>query len=120
VYLGESTDTATAYAVDYDIDYDSDLNGGMDDDEDNAGTASYVSGDVLEIPLSPYMIQKIRLFIKGADGSLIASEDIYVEKTYIEDIEIDPDMIIFEDVTESEKEKIEEIKKILIEMKMEI
>lgn len=88
----------------------------MDDDEDNAGTASYISGDVIEVPLSPYMLQRIRVYLKDVDGNIIESQDIRLEKTYIDDVEIDPDTIIFEDVTESEKEKIEALKKILIEL----
>lgn len=116
VYLGESSDEVVAYAIDYDIDHDSDLNGGADDDEDNKGTASYVSGDVIEIPLSQYKTQKVRIFIKDADGNVLASEDIEIEKTYIEETEIDPSTIIFEDVTESEKEKIEALKSELLKL----
>jgi PKD repeat protein len=96
LYLGESTDAATAYIIDYDIEHDSDLNGGMDDDADNIGTASYVSGDIAEIPLSPYKVQKIRVYLKDETGNIIASEDIRVEKTYIDELSIDPDTIIFE------------------------
>ncbi len=116
VYMGESTDEAKQYIIDYDIENDTDLNGWVDDDEDNKGTASYISGDIAEIPLSMYNTQTIRVYIKDADGNIIGSEDIQIEKTYIEDVLIDPDMIIFEGVTESEKKKIETLKRILLDL----
>ena len=85
----------------------------MDDDEDNAGTASHTSGDVAEIPLSPFKIQKVRMYARNVDGNIIGSQDITIEKTYIEEKEIDPNSIVFDDITESEKEKIEKLKTIL-------
>jgi len=116
VYLGESSDPAVAYVIDYDIENDSDLNGGLDDDEDNKWTASYLAGDVMEIPFSPYALQTIRVYTKDESGNILASEDIILEKNYIEEVEINPDMIIFENVTESEKEKIEALKAVLIKL----
>jgi len=85
----------------------------MDDDEDNVGTASYTSGDVTEIPLSPFKTQKVRMYVKNAEGSIIGSQDILIEKTYIKEKDIDPSTIIFDDITESEREKIERLKTIL-------
>jgi PKD repeat protein len=116
VYLWESDEATTVYGIDYDIENDSDLNGWADDDEDNKGTASYVSGDVAEIPLSNFNIQKIRVFIKDADGNILWTEDIEIEKTYIEEKDIDPDTIIFEGVSESEREKIELLKSSLLKL----
>ncbi len=116
VYMGESIDSATVYGIDYDIENDSDLNGWADDDEDNKGTASYVSGDVIEIPLSPYNTQNVRLFLKDAEGNVLGTQDFTIEKTYIEEQNIDPDTIVFEWVSESEKEKIEALKAILLKL----
>jgi PKD repeat protein len=116
VYLWESDISTTIYGIDYDIENDSDLNGGADDDEDNKGTASYISGDVAEIPLSNFNIQKIRIFTKDADGNILWTQDIEIEKTYIEEKNIDPDTIIFEWVSESEREKIEFLKVSLLKL----
>ena len=113
LYMWETPGEGLSYIIDYDLDHDSDLNGGMDDDEDNAGTASYTSWDVAEIPLSPFKIQKVRMFVKNADGNILGSQDVLIEKTYIEEKEIDPSTIVFDDITESEREKIEELKAIL-------
>jgi PKD repeat protein len=96
VYLGESDPATTIYAIDYDIENDSDLNGGADDDEDNKGTASYISGDVAEIPLGDYKMQNIRIFTKDADGNVLGTQDIQIEQSYIEEQNIDPDTIVFE------------------------
>jgi hypothetical protein len=52
--MWESEQSTASYAIDYDTEHDSDLNGGKDDDENNKGTASYISGNVTEIPLSQY------------------------------------------------------------------
>ena len=113
IYMWEWKRNDVVYAIDYDIENDSDLNGWMDDDEDNAGTASYTSGDVTEIPLNKYKTQTIRMFTKSPDGSVVSSQDITIHKNYIEESDIDPDTLIFEGVTESEKEKIEKLKGIL-------
>lgn len=96
IYMGESADTTASYAIDYDTEHDSDLNGGKDDDENNKGTASYISGNVTEIPLSQYKTQKVRLFLKDESGQITASQDFTIEKTYITQEEINPDTIIFE------------------------
>lgn len=114
IYLGESTPDAVNYIIDYDIEQDSDLNGGADDDENNKGTSSYVSGSVVEIPMSPYKTQVVRAYITDESGAILGSQDITIIKEYIEEQNIDPDMIIFEDVTESEKEKIESLKELLM------
>lgn len=116
VYLWESMADTAHYAIDYDIQDDSDLNGWLDDDTDNRGTASYVSGDIIEIPLNNYKTQIIRVYISDEDENIIASRDITITKTYIEEVTIDPDLIIFENVTESEKEKIETLKQILSQL----
>lgn len=116
VYLGESSENTTLYAIDYDIQNDSDLNGGADDDEDNKWTASYISGDVAEIPLNDFNIQKIRIFTKDVDGNILWTQDIEIEKTYIEEKEIDPETIIFEWVSDSEREKIESLKASLLKL----
>jgi len=54
--MGESTGDAVEYAIDYDTQNDSDFNGWVDDDADNKGTASFVTGDVAEIPLNEFKI----------------------------------------------------------------
>jgi len=116
IYTGESTQDAAEYVIDYDTENDSDFNGGADDDADNKGTASYISGDVAEIPLNDFNTQNIRVFLRDAQWNVIATQDIIIEKTYIEDTTIDPNTIIFEWVSESEKEKIETLKQILIKL----
>jgi len=116
VYLWESDASVVNYAIDYDTQQDSDLNGWNDDDEDNKWTSSYISWDVIQIPLNEFMKQWVRVFVKDEDGVVLASKDIEIEKTYIEEQNIDPSLIIFDDVTESEKEKIEELKKILMQL----
>lgn len=113
IYLGESNGEISAYAIDYDTEQDSDLNGGSDDDEDNIGTASYKNGDIIEIPLSNFRQQKIRIFTKDTEGKVSGSEDITIIKEYIDEELIDADDIVFEDVTESEKQKIEALKEIM-------
>ena len=113
IYMGEWGDENTLYAIDYDIENDSDLNGGMDDDEDNAGTASYTSGDITEIPLNAFKTQTIRLFTKSQSGEILGSQDITIIKEYIEESNIDPNTIIFEGASESEKQKIETLKSFL-------
>jgi len=56
------------------------------------------------------------VYITNEEGNVIDSQDITIEKTYIEETTINPDLIIFEDVTESEKEKIEKLKQILSDL----
>lgn len=116
IYTGESSQAVSEYAIDYDTNEDSDFNGWKDDDADNKGTASFVTGDVAEIPLNEFNTQNVRIFIRDDQGNVIATEDIVIEKTYIEDKNIDPDTIIFEGVSESEKEKIEALKDILVQL----
>lgn len=116
VYTGESTQDAVEYAIDYDTENDSDFNGWVDDDADNKGTASFVSWDIAEIPLNEFSTQNIRVFLRDAQGNVIATQDITIEKTYIEETNIDPDTIVFEWVSESEKEKIEALKDILVKL----
>jgi len=116
VYSGESTEDAVDFAIDYDTENDSDFNGWVDDDADNKWTASFVTGDIAEIPLNEFNTQNVRVFIRDSEGNVIATQDISIEKTYIEDKNIDPDTIVFEGVSESEKEKIEALKDILVKL----
>jgi len=113
IYTWESRGDIASYAIDYDIIVDADLNGGKDDDEDNKGTGSYNSGDVLEIPLNPLRTQDIRIFLLWEDGNVIDSQDISIVKSYIEEQNIDLQSIEFLNVTDSEKAKIQELKDIL-------
>lgn len=113
VYMGESKGDIRSYAIDYDLELDSDLNGGKDDDEDNKGTGTYSGGDVLEIPLNPLRTQKIRLFLIATDGSILESKDIEITKEYIEEQNVDLDSVEFLNVTESEKQKIQQLKTLL-------
>ena len=113
VYLWESGDEVDVYGIDYDTSHDSDLNGGTDDDSDNIGTSSYSLGDIIEIPLNQFASQTIRLYTQDANKSILGFQDITVNKTYIEETQIDPNTIIFEGVSDSEREKIERLKSIL-------
>jgi len=55
------------------------------------------------------------VFIKDSEWNLIDSEDIKILKTYIEEEEeIDPSTIQFDWVTEIEKQKIEELKSLVV------
>ncbi|MCH8518722.1 PKD domain-containing protein [Candidatus Gracilibacteria bacterium] len=115
VYMGESSE-AEAYVIDFDIDLDSNLNGSRDDDEDNKGTPSYLNGSIIEIPLNGFREQTIRLFLKDEEGNVFASEDITIIKEFIEDQTIDPDTIIFDNISEEDRQKLERLKKILSEL----
>lgn len=57
----------------------------------------------MQIPLSAYRNQKVRVFTLDSDGKVLASANFEIVKEYIEDVQIDPDMIVFEGVTESER-----------------
>jgi len=113
--MAESSE-ASAYVIDYDIEFDSNLDGSRDTDEDNRGTPSYINGSIIEIPLSDMREQTIRLFLRDENDAVFASKDIKIIKDYIEDRTIDPDTIIFENVTEEEKQKLERLKRLLSEL----
>lgn len=111
IYLSESiADDIGSYGVDYDVAVDSDLNGGADDDEDNKWLPSYKSWEALEIPLTKEKIQKIRVMIKNGSWVLLDSKDLTITKEYIKQREINLDEVIFDGVTEEEKQKIDELK----------
>ena len=112
VYMGESSE-ASEYVIDFDIDFDSNLDGSRDTDEDNRGTPSFINGSVIEIPLNEMRDQTMRLFLRDEDGAVFASEDITIIKDFIEDQTIDPDTIIFDNVTQEEKIKLERLKELL-------
>ena len=113
VYSGDSNAEIKGYAIDYDIEVDSDLNGGKDDDEDNKGTWSYLDGSIASVELNNRRNQTIRVFIMDETGNVLDSEDIIIVKEYIEEQEIDLDTIVFEWISESQKEKIDALKTII-------
>lgn len=113
--MGESSE-ASAYVIDFDIDFDSNLDGSRDSDEDNRGAPSFINGSIIEIPLSDMREQTMRLFLRDEDDAVFASKDITIIKDYIEDRTIDPDTIIFENVSEEEKRMLERLKKLLIDL----
>ena len=115
VYMWESTESA-AYVIDFDIEHDSNLDGSRDSDEDNKWTASYVNGSIIEIPLNALREQTMRLFLKDEEGNVTASEDITIIKKFIEDQTIDPDTIVFENVSEEEREKLDRLKRLLSDL----
>ena len=49
-----------------------------------------------EIPLSDTRIQKVRVFLIDASGKVLDSQDIQIEKTYIEEKSEDMSTIVFE------------------------
>jgi hypothetical protein len=51
---------------------------------------------VTEIPLSDIKLQKIRVFLLDTAGAVLDSQDIQIEKTYIEESVLDISSIIFE------------------------
>jgi hypothetical protein len=107
------------YAVDYDTEIDSDLNGWKDDDRDNINTSSYTSGAPLTLPLNGNKNQKVRIFTLDASEEIINSYEFSVDKAYIKEEEIDLDSIVFEWVSDAEKEKIEELKSLLTNLPTE-
>ncbi len=110
LYLWESKDNISTYAVDYDLEYDSDLNWSDDDDEDNKNLDSYSTWEVFKIELNDDKYQKIRVFIKDSDWVLVESKDITIVKNYVEENVIDLDTIQFNWVSENIKLKIEQLK----------
>jgi len=116
---GANEEEVKYYAVDYDIETDSDLNGGKDDDKDNLNTSSYRNGSPLSIPLNENKIQKVRIFTLDSTESLIHSYDFTIEKTYIVEEEIDLESIVFDGVSDGEKERIEKLKSLLTDLPTE-
>ena len=115
VYMWESSESAQ-YVIDYDIELDSNLDGARDNDEDNAWTPSFINGSIIEIPLNSMREQTMRLFLKDEEGNVTASQDIRIIKEFIEDTTIDPDTIVFENVSEEDKQKLENLKGLLSEL----
>jgi len=60
--------------------------------------------------------QTMRLFLKDEEGNVTASQDIRIIKEFIEDTTIDPDTIVFENVSEEDKQKLENLKGLLSEL----
>lgn len=111
--LGEWDEEVVYYAVDFDIETDSDLNGGKDDDIDNKNSASYRNGTPLTLVLNDNKKQTVRVFTLDAEEKLLDSYDFVIEKPYIVEEEINLDDIVFDGITESEREKIEKLKRLL-------
>lgn len=71
---------------------------------------------MIEVPLDSLRTQSIRVFLLGANDAVIESQDIVITKSYIEEQDIDLDSIEFLNVTQSEKQKIAELKELLSEL----
>ncbi len=112
-YLKSISGDIKKYVVDYDVEFDTDVNGGKDDDEDNANTPSMSSGDVGQIILNKNKEQKVRFVIKGTTGDVIDSFDITLVKNYVKDESVDIGNISFEGVSEQEKKMLEDLKKLV-------
>ena len=115
VYMGESTESME-YVIDFDIEHDSNLDGSRDTDEDNRWTPSFINGSIIEIPLNSMREQTMRLFLRDEEGNITASKDIKIIKDFIDDQTIDPDTIIFENVTDEERQKLDRLKRLLSEL----
>ena len=115
VYMWESSESAE-YVIDFDIEHDSNLDGSRDNDEDNRWTPSFVNGSIIEIPLNSMHEQTMRLFLRDEEWNVTASKDITIIKEFIEDTTIDPDTIVFENVTEEEQQKLDRLKRLLSEL----
>ncbi len=99
-----------AYWIDFDVETDSDLNWTKDDDIDNKNDPSYTWAWVLEIVLNDKKTQKSRVFTLDWSGQILDSKDILINKNYVKEEDVDIDAIIFNWITEGEKEKIEKLK----------
>ncbi|MDD3646768.1 MAG: PKD domain-containing protein [Candidatus Gracilibacteria bacterium] len=115
VYLGANNGNITKYSVDTDISVDSDLNGGKDDDEDLQNT----TGEAFIVFLDENKIQIIKASIYDEDGVLIDSKELTINKDYLEIVVTDPSTVVFEGVTLKEKEKLEYLKSLLINVPQE-
>ena len=95
--------------ADTNLNKDTDLNWGKDDDNDiYSSEYSY-----LNIELDKNKIQLIRIFVKDIDWIVIASKDYKIVKQYIKDEDINLDNIIFEWVTDLQKQQLEELKNLV-------
>lgn len=87
VYLGESKESPTKYAIDTDTDLDSDLNGDSADDFDNKGTESATSGAPFAIKdlANGHKNRTVRLTTYDAAGKVIATKDVQIVVAYLKD-----------------------------------
>jgi len=118
IYIGEIAQ-AKEYVVDFDIEMDTDLNGGKDDDLDNKNDPSFEKWWLIEIILNDKKTQTIRVYINDNWWQIIESKDIIIEKAYITEEEIDLGKIVFNGITDKEKEKIEKLKAYIKELPQE-
>lgn len=109
-YLGFSKGEIKKYAIDYDIDFDTDVNGGKDDDIDNAWTPSLANGSAVEIVLNKNKIQNVRFALLWEGDVLLDSFDIKITKNYITEESVSLDGITFDGVSEQEKALLEQLK----------
>ncbi len=93
-------------AADINLEKDSDLNGWKDDDED----ISSKNENYLKIELNNNKVQEIRVYVKDLDWRVIISKDYKIVKSYIKDEDINLKSVVFEWVTDEQRQKLEELK----------
>ena len=92
--------------ADIDLEKDTDLNGWKDDDNNIISTEEWY----LNIELNTNKVQTIRVFVKDSDSKVIISKDYTITKKYIKDEDINLDKVVFEWASNSQKQKLEELK----------
>ena len=92
--------------ADSNLNKDTDLNWWKDDDNDISSS----NNSYLNIELDRNKTQLIRVFVKDEDGVVMVSKDYKIIKEYIKDEEINLDNVIFEGVTDLQKQQLEELK----------
>lgn len=113
LYLGESKAEGegeiTDFVLDLDTEYDSNINGGTDDDVDESLSFGQ-NNNIIEISLNERKTQTVKISALDIQGNVIDTQLVAIEKAFIQEEEIDPNSIIFEWITDSEKITIEKIK----------
>ena len=109
VILLQNNKDFSEISADSDLDKDSDLNGWKEDDSDVIS----IEDTYLNIELNKNKIQNIRVSAKDSDWKVIISKDYKIIKNYIKDEDINLDKVLFEWVSELQKQKLEELKSLV-------
>jgi hypothetical protein len=113
IYLWESKWSFKYFVIDTDANLDSDLNGTKDDDEDNKWTNSYSAWEVYKIPLNEFRTQKVKIYLKDENMTLLDSKDLEIVKEYIKVDDVKPEVITLKWATEEEKKNFEKLKTLI-------
>ena len=122
IYLGESKGDIGRYVIDEDTSVDSDLNGNPNDDPDNQGTPSILTGEPFVIRgLSTADSERtMRFFILDKAGKIIESQDVKVILAYNQGHTIDVNAsgsgsleATMKDISERDKVNLEKLKNLI-------